>query len=856
MRSRVAWVGLGSLVAALLLYLGGAFIWLERTVETFQFKYNRNDAQVMPEDIVIVPISDETLEWGNEVWGRWPWQRLAQSQVLELLQTELGSPRLIAYDIPFAYPDLRRKDEHNEDGAESDSDFTQMMASLPTASLSLTFKNRGSTSAAVAESIRRFGIEPNGAIAPPIYTAVVAPMKKLSDAVTNLGHRNFIPESDGIVRTVPLFIEFQDRWYPSLSLVALCNWLGVEVGDLQIAVGEVVVPRPGAPLRIPIDGAGRCQINYFGSYYGSSHSTRSFESYYRLRDFKDPASIFFLLRETHSPAMVNLRSQLSAALRTQIYRWQLETAPSQQLLQQLMAELNSLIAAGAALYIEGSYDKSDLSSEALRWLAQPHSSESRQRLAHHYIQELFQFYLKESAYRIIDWSSLCQVVINSLETGGITSAEDRQLLRSLDDKVVLFTITAAGIIDFNATPFGDKEPTIALTANALNMMIAEDFLHRDPRWRIAAGLLIVGLLAVVTMLRWGTLVATLSTALVVTVVTLLARHLFYAESYYLEVVALTLPTLVGFVAITLTRYYIKQRERAEVKAAFGKYVSGDVVAEILDDPSKCALGGHEKELTIFFSDLSGFTTISEKFKDNPAELVALLNHYLNSMSQLIQAEGGTVDRYEGDAIFAFFNAPLDMPDHRLRACRAALSCQRELDRLRAQWLSEGLPDVKARIGLNTGVVTVGNMGARDKMSYTIHGDHSHYAERLEQESKTWGTRLLINQRTWEGVQGHFCTREVDRFPELDGGVASFYELISEADTMPEEYSTFVPLWNDALQAYREQQWQRAIELFSAAEAEAFAGELGCALYRQRCEELMAQPPQGDSWDGCVREDSH
>ena len=109
-----------------------------------------------------------------------------------------------------------------------------------------------------------------------------------------------------------------------------------------------------------------------------------------------------------------------------------------------------------------------------------------------------------------------------------------------------------------------------------------------------------------------------------------------------------------------------------MKDAFSKYVSGEVVEDILSDPSKCSLGGAEKELTIFFSDLSGFTTISEKFKDNPAELVALLNHYLNAMSVLIQAEGGTVDRYEGDAIFAFFNAPLDMPDHRMRACRARL----------------------------------------------------------------------------------------------------------------------------------------------------------------------------------------
>ncbi|GEM_PF-6370389 len=861
MKKSVMWAGLASLLFVFILYNNNGLLWLERSIETLQFKTNRNTHKCMVKDIIIVNITDETLEWGNESWGRWPWQKIAQSQILELLTTAIGSPRLIAYDIPFAYPDLTIANDYNVAGVESDNNFAQMLTRLPTASLALTFKNKGFTSPQIKSVIKKFGIKPNGAIKPPVYTSVVAPMHELCDAVKNVGHRNFILDSDGIVRSVPLFIEFQNRWYPSLSLVTVCNWFNIAIKQIQINSNAVVLHLPnGTTLNIPIDEHGRCNINYFGSYYRATSAPINFANYYHLNDFKDKQSILFLLKEINTPEIINLRSHLSDALRKQIYAWDVNSKVPKELINNIKNEFNGLISKGTFLYKEGSINFASLSSEAKHWLKIYRSNNAtllvKQKLTQYYIQNIFHLYLTIATYRNIDWSDLYQVSIRAQEANGIISLEDRQFLKSFKNKIVLFNITAAGIIDFTATPFGNKEPTMGITANSINTIIANDFIYQEPKWLVYGSLIILGLIAVIVVSKFGTLISSLFTILVLLSIGFIAKYLFYHHAYYLEVTPVALPVMLVFVNVTLAKYYLKEKEKAKIKDAFSKYVSSDVVDDILNHPDKCSLGGIEKELTIFFSDLSGFTTISEKFKDNPAELVTLLNHYLNSMSQLIQAEGGTVDRYEGDAIFAFFNAPLDLQDHHLRACRAALNCQRELDRLRKQWLSEGLPDVKARIGINTGMVTVGNMGARDKMSYTVHGDQGHYAERLEQESKNWGTRLLINYRTWLKVKDYFYTREIDWFLELDGGVVAFYELISEKNNPPNEYIDFIPIWEQAIVAYKSQNWDRAIELFTQAKAKAFDGELGCAKYIARCQNLKVNPPNSSTWNYCVRTDTH
>ncbi|MBN2060002.1 MAG: adenylate/guanylate cyclase domain-containing protein, partial [Deltaproteobacteria bacterium] len=195
----------------------------------------------------------------------------------------------------------------------------------------------------------------------------------------------------------------------------------------------------------------------------------------------------------------------------------------------------------------------------------------------------------------------------------------------------------------------------------------------------------------------------------------------------------------------MINYTIKGRQKRYIKNVFKQYLSPAVIERLVENPDKLALGGEMRELSIFFSDIQGFTGISEQL--SPPELTALLNDYLSAMTDIILAEGGTIDKYEGDAIIAFWNAPLDVPDHAKRAVRSALLCGRKLSELRPGFRKRIGTDIYARIGINTGQVVVGNMGSNQRFDYTFLGDAGNLASRLEGVNKQFSTYLMVSEYT-------------------------------------------------------------------------------------------------------------
>jgi adenylate cyclase len=185
-----------------------------------------------------------------------------------------------------------------------------------------------------------------------------------------------------------------------------------------------------------------------------------------------------------------------------------------------------------------------------------------------------------------------------------------------------------------------------------------------------------------------------------------------------------------------------------------------VIDQLLADPSRLSLGGEKRELTIFFSDIEKFSSFSERL--DPTQLIGLLNEYLSEMGEIIKEEGGYLDKFIGDAIVAFWNAPVEQPDHAARACRAALRCQRRLAERRAEFQEKYGAVVKMRIGINTGDVTVGNMGSSDRFNYTVLGDAANLASRLEGANKAFGTYLMVSESTWTKTGGVFAGRELSR----------------------------------------------------------------------------------------------
>jgi len=322
----------------------------------------------------------------------------------------------------------------------------------------------------------------------------------------------------------------------------------------------------------------------------------------------------------------------------------------------------------------------------------------------------------------------------------------------------------------------------------------------------------------------------------------LAALVAYGQGTWLEFVAPELAVLVSFIGAALLNYRTEGRQRRFIKNVFRYYLSPHVIDGILADPSLLRLGGEKRIISSFFSDVQGFTSISENL--TPEELVALLNAYLSEMTDIILDTGGTLDKYEGDAIIAFWNAPLEQPDHALRACRAALRCQARLGELRAEFKAKYGREVRMRIGLNSGEAVVGNMGSKNRFDYTAMGDTINLAARLEGACKQYGIGLLAGEGTVSRAGEAVVCREVDVIRVVGKKKSvKVFELIGEAGQVSPEQLSLLRDFGAALDSYRRREWQKALKGFLALKDDPVA-----AVYAGRCRELLISPPPGD-WDG-------
>jgi adenylate cyclase len=407
------------------------------------------------------------------------------------------------------------------------------------------------------------------------------------------------------------------------------------------------------------------------------------------------------------------------------------------------------------------------------------------------------------------------------------------------DCYVFFGFSAPGLMDLRAVSASDKPyPGVEVHATALDNMLSGDFLRDAPVARVMLLTLALALLAGVAMALsrkpWHSVVA----FLVVPPIPVLAGFVAYAQGYWLPVVVQVVAVLGGLVSAVIVNYATEGRQKAFIKQAFRHYLSPQVIDKIIADPSQLKLGGERRELTIFFSDLQGFSALSEKL--DPQALTGLLNDYLTDMTDIILEEGGTLDKYEGDAIIAFWNAPLGLPDHALRACRAAIRCQCKLDERREEFRRRSGVDLRMRIGINTGDVVVGNMGSRDRFDYTVLGDAANLASRLEGANKAFGTYLMVSESTWAQTNSAFVGRELARLRVVGRAapvrVFNFTGLAGEA--APAEFAEFargLDLW------YRGN-LHEAMAIF-----ERNTGDAASQRYAERCRKYVAET--GGEWDG-------
>ncbi len=284
--------------------------------------------------------------------------------------------------------------------------------------------------------------------------------------------------------------------------------------------------------------------------------------------------------------------------------------------------------------------------------------------------------------------------------------------------------------------------------------------------------------------------------------------------------------------------------------AFKRYVPESVSETIAGNPERLKLGGEEKELTVLFSDLIGFTAIAEM--SSPTEMVTILSDYFDEMTEQVFAQEGTLCEYVGDELLAIFGAPVEQPDNAKRACRSALAMNNRLAQLRKIWKKSGRPALKARIGVNTGTMLVGNLGSRHRFSYGVIGDNVNLGSRLEGLCGIYGVDILISEDTARCIGKEFILREVDQVAVKGRGqLITIYELIAETkDSFPPHKEKSVQLYAEALELYRARQWAGATKCFTAI-LSLCPDDGPSRIMLERCDMYRDSPPPED-WDGAFR----
>lgn len=421
------------------------------------------------------------------------------------------------------------------------------------------------------------------------------------------------------------------------------------------------------------------------------------------------------------------------------------------------------------------------------------------------------------------------------------------------NKIVLIGATSRDLHDEAIVPNSAiPMPGVEIHANAVQTMITQNFLRKQADWTV---MLTILALSILTAIVFYFLPIWLSVVLLLLVVVL---YLFFAifmfnQGIIVNLIFVPITLVISYLTTTIYHYLSEKRQRTKVLGAFEKYVSKDVISHIMDNPDKLKLGGERREITVFFSDIRGFTTISEAL--GPERLVKLLNEYLTEMTNIILANNGVVDKYMGDAIMAFWGAPIDQPKHAQRAAKASLMMEKRLKELQIKWTKEGVPPLEIGIGLNTGFAVVGNMGAADRFDYTAMGDSINLGARLESINKQYGTRILISEFTLKKIsKTGYLYRMIDKVT-VKGKTepVTIYELAGHKSESPKWYKPLLDKFEEGLKFYFDQKWDKATKCFKECQKLRKDGKEDgpSKTFIERCAYFKKNSP-GPKWNGvCV-----
>ncbi len=440
---------------------------------------------------------------------------------------------------------------------------------------------------------------------------------------------------------------------------------------------------------------------------------------------------------------------------------------------------------------------------------------------------------------------------------------DADLKETLDGALVFVGATAYGAHDLRNTPVHSMLPGVMVHMNFVQMLIDGYYFKAFEdtatlSWTLLA---ISVILLLLVQIKENPIYDLFALVIIISALYYADTYYFVKEGYETKLFWCFFALVMSYAWNTIVNFYMANQDKAFLKSAFGNYISPELIDEMYESGDAPTLGGTSGIRTAYFTDIQGFSSFSEKL--SATQLVELLNEYLTAMTDILLEEKGTLDKYEGDAIIAFFGAPMELEDHAARACMVAHRMQETLLDLREKWVSEGdkwpkiVHDMRMRIGINSGDIVTGNMGSASRMNYTMMGDSVNLAARLEESAKQYGIFTQVSKETVELAGKEFLWRELDTIKVVGKSIpVTTFDLLGLKATAPEYLKELSVKFKKAIGLYKDQKWDAAIALFKETlelEYQRFPDLKGVKtnpseIYIKRCEDYKELPPPPE-WDG-------
>ena len=669
----------------------------------------------------------------------------------------------------------------------------------------------------------------------PAAESIDPTLSSLLKTGSGAGFPNIIIDDDGVRRRIDFFTEYKGEYFAQLVMAPFLDWCGnpeLELTDDELFIKGAMIPGEDAPrdIRVPRSEDGTFLLNWPAKSYWDS--------------FRHLSYYYMVLHDWQEAALIENLSQLEADQFFTYYEGDQDIFAGWDYAESIKSEI---LAGGDRDYLQDYRDAREyFFNEVGNFINGRTESAIRGQIADILAagglpEADIAYYQDTDAYVESSFAEI-RLIYDDFMTSR------NKIKEAVDGSFCIVGSSATSTFDRGVNPFSKEYANVGTHAAVINMIIQDSFLDDTPEWLSIALAFVITFLLYLIIQKMDALPSIIWGTVIIIVLAGVEVAVFLLTGIYIQLLTPVLSVLGTFLFMSFMKFLETARERSYIRNAFGHYLSDAVIENLIDDPDKLSLGGEKKHMTAIFTDVKGFSTISEQL--DPTDLVKILNMYLTEMSNMIMDQGGTIDKYEGDAIIAFFGAPVEFDDHAKRACMATVRMKKLEKIMNQHFLEDELipTPLLTRIGINTGDMVVGNMGTARKMDYTIMGNAVNLAARLEGVNKQYNCWKLISSMTADELGDDFVLRKLDRVRVVGiNEPVRLYELVDETELATDQTLEIVDIFHKALDMFENKNWAEA-----AAQCQrilAIDPEDGPAgVYIKRCEEYKKKAPPAN-WDG-------